>query len=432
MSTHTGAVLAVRFSGNNKYLASGSDDKIVLIYERTAQTSSQPVFGSKEAPHTETWRTSRRLTGHDNDVQDIGWSADSSILVSVGLDSKVVVWSGHTFEKLRTLSFHQSHVKGLTFDPANKYFATASDDRSIKIIRFTPPQPNSTAQDMAANFGVESSIIDPFLTSPLTTYFRRCSWSPDGAHIAAANATNGPVSSVAIINRGSWDSDINLIGHEGPVEVCAFAPRMFSKEDVSKTATVDASVLVTVIACAGQDKALSVWNTSHPRPLVITQDLATKTISDLTWSPDGKNLFATSLDGSIVAIMFEDGDLGYVVGLEENERLLAKYGAGRRGVGLAEGVEAAKLEDMAKEGELKKVEGKMGKLMMDGGAGVNGAPPAPVSTTPSQWQTAPDQSVVRKEEVPENSKAVLKKLLQQKVTLTKDGKKRVAPMLIST
>lgn len=392
------------------------------------------MFGSKEAPHTETWRTSRRLAGHDNDVQDIGWSVDSSILVSVGLDSKVVVWSGHTFEKLRTLSFHQSLVKGLTFDPANKYFATASDDRSIKIVRFTPPQPNSTAQDMAANFQSEKSITAPFQTSPLTTYFRRCSWSPDGAHIAAANATNGPVSSVAIINRGTWDSEINLIGHEGPVEVCAFAPRMFSKEPIPAAGPVDTSCLVTVIACAGQDKALSVWNTSHPRPLVITQDLATKTISDLAWSPDGKNLFATSLDGGIVAIMFDDGDLGHVVGLEENDRLLQKFGVGRRGVGLAEGVEAAKLEDMAKEGERKELEGKMGELMMDGGAVANGTtavsgPPA----SGAQWQMVPDQGADKsKEEAAENSKAVQKKLLQQKVTITRDGKKRVAPVLIST
>ena len=435
ISTHSGAVLAVRFSGCNRYLASGSDDKIVLIYERdTAAGPNRPVFGSKEAPHVETWRTSRRLAGHDNDVQDIGWSADSSILVSVGLDSKVVVWSGHTFEKLKTLNFHQSLVKGLTFDPANKYFATASDDRSIKVVRFNPPLPNSTAQDMASTFQLENSITSPFVTSPLTTYFRRCSWSPDGAHIAAANATNGPVSSVAIINRGTWDSEINLIGHEGPVEVCAFAPRMFSKDPVPPNGTVDSSVLVTVIACAGQDKALSVWNTSHPRPLVITQDLATKTISDLAWSPDGKNLFATSLDGSIIAIMFEDGDLGHVVGLEENDRLLQKFGAGRRGVGLAEGVDATRLEEMAKEGERKELEGKMGELMMDG-AGNGAAPTGLTAPSGAQWQMVPDQNAAKgKEEALENSRAIIvqKKLQQQKVTITRDGKKRVAPVLIST
>ena len=32
LSYHTGTIHAVRFSPNNKYLASGADDKIVCIY----------------------------------------------------------------------------------------------------------------------------------------------------------------------------------------------------------------------------------------------------------------------------------------------------------------------------------------------------------------------------------------------------------------
>ncbi|KAJ6258989.1 hypothetical protein Dda_5884 [Drechslerella dactyloides] len=412
MTTHTGAVLAVRWSGTNRYLASGSDDKIVLIYERDVNAApSRPQFGSSEPGHTETWRTYRRLAGHDNDVQDIGWSADSSILVSVGLDSKVVIWSGSTFERLKRLDVHQSHVKGLTFDPANKYFATASDDRSIKVFRFTPPAPNTSMHDV------------------------------DGAHIAAANATNGPVPSVAIINRGTWDSDINLIGHEGPVEVCSFAPRMFSREPWPPPAGImpgQMPHLTTVIACAGQDKSLSLWNTSSPRPLVIAQNLATKTISDLAWSPDGKSLFATSLDGNVVAIVFEDGDLGYVVGLEENERLLQKFGTARKGVGIPESVDFLRLEEKGKQEERREVEGRMGALMGDGDGAANGDTIMSGTTqngVGNQWQmeihgqdaqpqaAAPPE--VKQEPKPEKRPV-------QKITITKDGRKRVTPMLVSS
>lgn len=391
------------------------------------------IAGSNEPPPVENWRVLRRLIGHDNDVQDIGWSYDSSILVSVGLDSKVVVWSGNTFERLKTLSNHQSHVKGITFDPANKYFATSSDDRTIKIYRFTSPPPNATPQDQVNNFMLETTVTAPFQASPLTTYFRRCSWSPDGAHIAAANATNGPVSSVAIIARGTWDGDINLIGHEGPVEVTAFSPRMFYRDPPGPN-TVDQNgnplqSSVTVVACAGQDKTLSIWNTSYARPFLITQELVNKSISDLAWSPSGETLYITSLDGSIMALVFQPGELGYPAALSENEKSLSKFGAGRR-IGLVEGTDALLLEESSKAGELKGVQGRMGALMGDGAA--HPAPPITNGTngthTPlTNGATSTPQPAASTEPPPDQRVEKLK----QRVTVTKDGKKRIAPMLVS-
>lgn len=430
------------------------------------------VIGTNEAPPVENWRTVRRLIGHDNDVQDLGWSYDSSILVSVGLDSKVVVWSGHTFEKLKTLSIHQSHVKGITFDPANKYFATASDDRTVRIFRFTSPLPNSSAHDQLNNFQLEHTISTPFNNSPLTAYFRRCSWSPDGMHIAAANAVNGPVSSVAIINRGSWDGDINLIGHEAPVEVCAFSPRLYSNQLSRQPADNQSSSsqgTVTVIACAGGDKSLSIWITSTPRPIVVAQEMAAKSISDLAWSPDGSAIYATALDGTILAMKFEDGELGFAMAMEENEKSLTKFGTNRRGAGITETTDGLLLEEKSKADEIKGVEGRMGALMGDGHASADGevngktvtpapAPafaPAPSNgTTPARPPSpAPDTQKPQqangtatptaatlggneqserpeKSEKPDPYQAKLERL-KQRPTYTKEGKKRIAPLLVS-
>lgn len=404
--------------------------------------------GTDEAPPVENWRTIRRLIGHDNDVQDLGWSYDSSILVSVGLDSKVVVWSGHTFEKLKTISVHQSHVKGITFDPANKYFATASDDRTVRVFRFTSPAPNSSAHDQMNNFVLEHTITAPFTQSPLTAYFRRCSWSPDGMHIAAANAVNGPVSSVAIINRGSWDGDINLIGHEAPVEVCSFSPRLYTREPVKKQQGEHAAAQhhITVIACAGADKSLSVWITSNARPIIVAQEMAAKSMSDLAWSPDGRCLFATALDGTIVAARFEDGELGWAVEMEENEKSLTKFGTNRKGAGITETTDGLLLEEKSKAGEIKGVEGRMGALMGDGHpaaeAAVNGtaAPQPSNATTPARVPSpAPEAGKAQTNgtvtsaagaEKPDPYQAKLERL-KSRPTYTKEGKKRIAPLLVS-
>lgn len=436
MSHHLGTIHSVRFSPNGKYLASGADDKLICVYHLD-KGPPPATFGSDEPPPVENWKTYKRLIGHENDVQDLAWSHDSSILVSVGLDSKVVVWSGYTFEKLKSLPAHQSHVKGITFDPANKFFATASDDRTIKIFRFTSPGPNSTQHDMINNFVLETTISSPFKSSPLTTYFRRCSWSPDGNHIAAANAVNGPVSSVAIIERTRWDSEINLIGHEAPTEVCLFSPRLFHTTKPGEEDNPNGDQppqLVTVIASAGQDKTLSIWNTNTSRPVVILQDLAGKSISDLTWTPDGETLFAASLDGSIVVARFEDGELGWVAREEENDRALQKYGVSRKGMGIAEDVDGLMLEDQSRAGESKALQSRMGALMGD--EQDDGKATATTNGTKDDGSTpkpeANGESELSKEKKEEDKTAERVNELKSRVTIGKDGKKRVAPLLVSS
>lgn len=458
LSNHSGTIHAVRFSPNGKYIASGADDKIVCVYA-LGETGAGGVgaagnisynFGSGDAAYpVENWRTIRRLIGHDNDVQDLGWSYDSSILVSVGLDSKVVVWSGFTFEKLKTISNHQSLVKGITFDPANKYFATASDDRTIKVFRFSSPQPNSTAYDSTSNFVLETTITAPFMNSPLSTYFRRCSWTPDGNHIVAANAVNGPVSCAAIVSRGSWDSDISFIGHEAPVEVCKCSPRLYALNPTNTLSTTQTTggaksevPTRTVIATASDDKALSLWITNNARPVIVMQDLSGKSFSDLAWSPDGMCLFATALDGSIIALKFSEEDIGYPMPLEENEKCLQKFGANRRGAGIAESTGGLLLEEQSKAVEQRNVEGRMGALMGDNHASRN-TPPAPsgndendVSMSGEAPNNGPANVEPEKEteparKSPESHTDQLERL-KQRPTYTKEGKKRIQPLLISS
>ncbi|CAH0023312.1 unnamed protein product [Clonostachys rhizophaga] len=445
MSHHLGTIHSVRWSPNGRYLASGADDKMICIYHLD-KNPPPTIFGTNEPPPVENWKTYKRLIGHDNDVQDLAWSHDSSLLVSVGLDSKIVVWSGYNFEKLRVISAHGSHVKGITFDPANKFFATASDDRTIKIFRFTSPGPNATATDMVDNFVHEHTIQTPFKSSPLTTYFRRCSWSPDGNHIAASNAVNGPVSSVAIIERTRWDSEINLIGHEGPTEVCMFSPRLFHTVNPNEPDAEENGQLVTVIASAGQDKTLCIWNTNTSRPVVILQDMAGKAIADLSWTPDGQTIFAATLDGSIIVVKFENAELGWVAQPEENDRALQKYGVSRKGMGIAEDVQGLALEHKSKEGESKAVESRMGALMGDfqpdsgkdatpatngSKAGSNKAATNGDTDSDKPGDKAADKAAEEKKESTDKTEERVKEM-KARVTIGKDGKKRVAPMLVSS
>lgn len=475
MSTHTGAVTVVRFSPCGRYLASGSDDRVVLIWELDETRAPRQEFGSNTSggssfgpgmgllggiggsggsqgaaeQNSETWVARKRLLGHDNDVQDLAWAPDSSILVTVGLDSGIIIWSGSTFEKLKKFDIHQSHVKGVAFDPANKYFATASDDRSVKIIRYHHTASNEVS------FSVETTIASPFKGSPLSTYYRRCSWSPDGNHISAANATNGPVPTVTIINRGTWDSDISLVGHDAPCEVASFCPRIFCLDqqsviEGSKGNGDDYKNLISVIATAGQDKTLAIWNTSSPRPLLVARNVAEKSITDIAWSGDGSKLYASSLDGTILVASFDPGELGWVVPLSANEIQLTRYGGGKEALQIPASTGILELEEVVeatekvaeKDHHIKAEERDriLDNIMGSNPSNTTNSFDKGESNTDKKTETSAPAAV---QPVPKAAPAPAVNVLQprkkaaepqkvnQKVTITKDGKKRIAPMLIS-
>ncbi|KAG9102641.1 HIR complex subunit [Ceratobasidium sp. 370] len=217
LGMHSGPVLVVRWSGSGKWLASGSDDTIVMIWDLDPHGGGR-VFGSDEV-NIEGWKALKRLPGHESDVTDLAWAPEDRYLASVGLDSKVIIWSGYNLEPLIKLDRHQGFVKGVTWDPVGQFLATQSDDKSVKVWRTT-------------DWGLEATITKPFEDSPGSTFFRRLSWSPDGAHITASNAmnNNGYVFVAAVIERNQWKSDINLVGHENTVEVAGEYLKKFGFE----------------------------------------------------------------------------------------------------------------------------------------------------------------------------------------------------------
>lgn len=405
MSRHNGVVTCVKFSPDGRFLASGSDDKIVLIWEKDEEQSRRPKqFGETEAD-LEHWTVRKRLVAHDNDVQDICWSPDGSLLLTVGLDRSIIIWSGVTFERIKRYDIHQSMVKGIVFDPANKFFATASDDRSVRIFRYYRKINDSSG---GYEFQMEQIIMDPFKKSPLTSYFRRMSWSPDGQHIAVPNATTGPVTSVVIINRGNWATDVSLIGHEAPCEVCSFSPRLFRMGNATSS-----KKFTTILASGGQDRTLAIWSTGLTKPLVVAEDIVENSITDICWTPSGEALFLSSLDGSITCVTFEPNELGEVVSEEVNDNQLDRYGGDRDSAIFAESTDQLQLEGLAQKS----------------------LPQAPITLKKEKTPTlkAVTPQPVSSPSAASNNSLTPKRInkLTQSVKITKDGKKRVTPILVS-
>lgn len=246
-------------------------------------------FGSKTA-NIEDWKPFKRLAGHTSDVCGLAWSEDDQYLASVGLDNLVLIWDclDSSFLLLKRLDLHQGHVNGVAWDPVGQYLATQSDDRSVKIWR-------------TRDWKLEADITQPFIKSP-RSFFRRLSWSPDGAHIVTPNAMNGPVFVSAVIDRDKWTSDISLVGHENVVEVAAYNPLIFLKD---KSLSIERCNLAAALAL-GARNSISIWLTSNSTPIAVLHDVFDRDILDLSWAADGVTLYACSSDGRVAAFVIEE------------------------------------------------------------------------------------------------------------------------------
>ncbi|KAI0646572.1 WD40 repeat-like protein [Trametes meyenii] len=309
LTMHTGPVLVVRWAHSGRWLASGSDDEIVMIWDLDP-TARGKVWGSDEV-NVEGWKPLKRLVGHESDVTDLAWSPGDRYLASVGLDSTVLIWCGFTLERLRKIDQHQGFVKGVCWDPVGEFLATGSDDRSVRIWRTT-------------DWELEAEVRKPFDHSP-GTFFRRLSWSPDGAHITASNATNndGYVFIAAVIARNSWTSEISLVGHENTVEVAAYNPHIFLRDP---SQPVTAPNICSVVALGADDRAVSVWQTKAPRPLIVAKDVFERQIMDLSWSVDGLTLYAVSSDGTMAVFSFDASELEGIAPQSAQEQYLKRFG----------------------------------------------------------------------------------------------------------
>ncbi|KAL9541248.1 hypothetical protein MBANPS3_009229 [Mucor bainieri] len=412
MTMHNGAVLCVRWSNEGgRYLASSSDnDNVIIIWERDRNAATGSVFGSSDINH-EAWRPVKYLRGHDSDVQDLAWSADNKYLASCGVDGFVIVWSGTTFEQVTKIDQHSDFVKGVTWDPAGKFLASQSDDKMVKVFR-------------TSDWGLETDLISPFINAPGTTLFRRLSWSPDGANIAAANAVNGIQCIAAVINRDDWNADVSLVGHQLPIEVTAYNPKMFyvKRDEASDKA------LATICALGSQDRSISIWVTQFNRPVCVAADIFDNNVYDLAWTPDGKRLFACSQDGTVACLLL-DTELSDVAPDDVIYKELTKYGYGRKNTQLPETPSQLELEDDYAIVSKASTSKRLAELM-------TGNTSIETSSSPTLKHAVVDVAMTEAAAINDtassSASAPSLKATDQKVTILKNGKKRIQPMMLSS
>jgi len=374
LSDHLQSVNAVRFApcGSGNRLATGADDGTACVFELRGPAAvglipvldrpttlsgrdrplvaspSQPAAAAAAAaaaalaasrpharapvlpgtaflggapPSIEQWKLVCPLRAHANNVTDLSWSPDGSLLATASLDNTVVVWETTpgtpSIKIVATLKGHESYVKGVAFDPLGKYLASQSDDASVLVWRTDDWQPAAR---------VTSPFSGGYVSSSFST---RLSWAPDGTFLTACNAIDARagVHMAPLVSRGkSWANDHSLVGHSGPVVASRASGKLFvpcssSKKKEKKSSPPDPREVGRAVALGALDGKVSVWLTTKPTAVAVAARFFKQMVVDLAWTPDGYSLLAVSSDGTLACLQFEESELGEALGEEEAQAL---------------------------------------------------------------------------------------------------------------
>ncbi|XP_070205322.1 protein HIRA-like isoform X2 [Littorina saxatilis] len=312
MDSHLGCVNCVRWSENGKFLASGGDDKLIMIWQISRGFGSGKSFGSN-VTIVEHWRAVATLRGHSGDVLDLAWSPQDVWLASCSVDNTIVIWNAHKFsEQIAILKGHSGLVKGVTWDPVGKYLASQSDDKTLRVWR-------------TGDWKEETSVTSCFKECGGTTHVLRLNWSPDGNHIVSAHAMNNAGPTAQIVERTGWGTSLDFVGHRKAITVVRFNPKILSKH--IKKSSDKQQQQYSCCAIGSKDRSLSIWLTALKRPLVVMHDMFEGSVLDVSWSRTGLELVCCSIDGSVAYLGFDEQEIGVPMPKDDQQAFLEKvYG----------------------------------------------------------------------------------------------------------
>lgn len=124
---HKDSVNAVAWSPDGKYLASGSGDDTVKVWD---VSQLEDAFKTGNASLEVPVQTFRQPSAH---VLGLAWSPDSKYIASAGYDTAVHVWSLEADSQIFLYQRHGSYVTSIAWSADGQYIASASDDKTVRV-----------------------------------------------------------------------------------------------------------------------------------------------------------------------------------------------------------------------------------------------------------------------------------------------------------
>ena len=280
LKSHTGlgGVNSVDYSQNGKFLASGSDDGTIKIWE----------VPSGKLLHT--------LSAHLNGVNSVCFSPDGKLLASGGNDSTIKIWDITNFDVLSTLTIHNDEVQSVVFSPDGKHLTSGSLDKTIKVCdvaTFTDIRTITTEDFSSRNivFSPDGNLLASGSTNKTIKIWR----FSDGSLIHSMTGHSDIVNCVAFshdgtfIASGSNDKTIKLWDVLSGIEIKTLA--WHGGEVFSVAFSPDGNS----VASAGRGNRIRIWDLISGNLVKILAEIRYNLLS-IEFSPDGSTISSGSDD----------------------------------------------------------------------------------------------------------------------------------------